>query len=561
MLLRSNGRVRFLRLTPRLQICIAALFGLAAVWIAGGTVFSLYGQQLVAERDSRLEQSRVAYEDLLDEIGIYQRKVAEVTGKLRQNQQDLFRQFAWADELEAKARAKTVANTAKSPNVAAITESRSVMRQHLTQLETDLRSMTGLDFLLKDSLNSIRSDLQEAAAERKKGYQARANLLGKLERYQVALRQSEETVAELRAGKQEIARALAEERENLQRIRAARSELAESLADARRSVAQKERENADLETLISETRQELALSHADYDRISSVRAELDVRLAATEGAMKAEVERSNQLEASMKSVVAHLARETGLTDEYNPAREPLDKRAAYLLDRLSMLHEARTGLIETLNERTTGSIEDAERIVGMTGLNVDTVVAGIEETETLGKGGPFIAALPDSVAGDGFAGKVTGLDDKLTRLGVLQIALRAIPLVAPVDAFRIGSGFGKRKDPISGKLAIHDGVDFSAPRDTPIYASAPGTVVSANWNGRYGRMVEIDHGFGIRSRYAHLQKILVKKGQRIGHREKIALLGSSGRSTGPHLHYEILYGNIAMDPMRFIKAGKYVFKE
>jgi murein DD-endopeptidase MepM/ murein hydrolase activator NlpD len=74
-------------------------------------------------------------------------------------------------------------------------------------------------------------------------------------------------------------------------------------------------------------------------------------------------------------------------------------------------------------------------------------------------------------------------------------------------------------------------------------------------------MIEIDHGFGIRSRYAHLRKILVKKGQRIGHREKVALLGTSGRSTGPHLHYEILYGNIAMDPMRFIKAGKYVFKE
>jgi hypothetical protein len=109
-----------------------------------------------------------------------------------------------------------------------------------------------------------------------------------------------------------------------------------------------------------------------------------------------------------------------------------------------MLHEARSGLIETLNERTTGSIENAERIVGMTGLNVDRVVAGVEERESLGKGGPFIAALPDSVAGDGFAGKVMGLDDKMTRLGMLQIALRAIPLVAPVDAYRIGSGFGKR---------------------------------------------------------------------------------------------------------------------
>lgn len=524
-------------------------------------MLSLYKQQLIAERDSRLVQSQVVYEDLLDEIVIYQRKVAEVTGKLRQNQEDLVRQFSWADELESKTLSEAAATATKTGQIAAITESRSVMRQHLSQLDTDLRSMTSLDSLLKDSLQSIRSDLQQAAAERKKGYQARAILVGRLERLQNALRQSGETVAELEADKQEIAQALAEERDKLRRARAARAEMAESLAVARGSIAQKERENADLETLVAETRQELALSRADYDRISAVRAELDVRLAATKGAMKAEMERGNRLEASMKDVVAHLARETGLTDEYNKAREPLAARAAYLLDRLSMLHEARLGLIDTLNERTAGSIENAERIVGMTGLNVDTIVAGVEETELLGKGGPFIAALPDSVAGDGFAGKVTGLDDKLNRLGMLQIALRAIPLVAPVDAFRIGSGFGKRKDPISGKLAIHDGIDFSAPANTPIYASAPGTVVFANWNGRYGRMVEIDHGFGIRSRYAHLRKIFVKKGQRIGHREKIALLGSSGRSTGPHLHYEILYGNIAMDPMRFIKAGKYVFKE
>ena len=94
-----------------------------------------------------------------------------------------------------------------------------------------------------------------------------------------------------------------------------------------------------------------------------------------------------------------------------------------------------------------------------------------------------------------------------------------------------------------------------------IYAPAPGTVRVAGWRAKYGRFIEIDHGSGVRTRYGHLHKILVKRGQQVAFRDKIGLLGNSGRSTGPHLHYETVFNGKAVDPMKFLKAGRYVFQE
>jgi murein DD-endopeptidase MepM/ murein hydrolase activator NlpD len=93
-----------------------------------------------------------------------------------------------------------------------------------------------------------------------------------------------------------------------------------------------------------------------------------------------------------------------------------------------------------------------------------------------------------------------------------------------------------------------------------VYATAPGKVVYAGWRGRFGRFVEIDHGNGIRTRYAHLRKIFVRKGDTVANRDKIALLGTSGRSTGPHVHYEVMFKGRAVDPRKFLQAGKHIFK-
>ena len=108
---------------------------------------------------------------------------------------------------------------------------------------------------------------------------------------------------------------------------------------------------------------------------------------------------------------------------------------------------------------------------------------------------------------------------------------------------------------------MHYGLDLAGWRKAPVYSTAPGTVVFSGRKGRYGKMVEIDHGNGILTRYGHLFKTHVRKGQKLGHRHKIGLLGSTGRSTGPHVHYEILFNGKQLDPLKFIKAGRHVFKE
>jgi len=138
--------------------------------------------------------------------------------------------------------------------------------------------------------------------------------------------------------------------------------------------------------------------------------------------------------------------------------------------------------------------------------------------------------------------------------------LRTLPLAAPVDRYQLNSTFGIRRDPFNGRLAMHEGIDLANARLSPVLATSPGIVVFAGWKGSYGRMVEIDHGLGVHTRYGHLARIDVKVGQAVDYRDQIGLLGSSGRSSGAHVHYEVRIDGRPLDPMNFLKAGRYVFK-
>ena len=132
--------------------------------------------------------------------------------------------------------------------------------------------------------------------------------------------------------------------------------------------------------------------------------------------------------------------------------------------------------------------------------------------------------------------------------------LAATPCIWPVDApdVWISSGFGYREDPISGKRAFHDGADIVGPVKSPVVATADGVVVSAEWDGGLGWVVEIDHGYGYRTRYGHNHKLLVKKGDKVRRGDVIALEGSTGRTTGPHVHYEIIYNGKNVNPYRYL---------
>lgn len=136
-----------------------------------------------------------------------------------------------------------------------------------------------------------------------------------------------------------------------------------------------------------------------------------------------------------------------------------------------------------------------------------------------------------------------------------QALLEGLPLLLPVeDEFLLSSQFGVRSDPMTHLPSMHEGIDFVAPAGTPIAATAAGQVLLAHYNGAYGNMVEVAHAEGFVTRYAHLQSILVKPGQTVRAGELLGLLGNTGRSTGPHLHYEVLYRGKPMHPVKAIQA-------
>ena len=140
--------------------------------------------------------------------------------------------------------------------------------------------------------------------------------------------------------------------------------------------------------------------------------------------------------------------------------------------------------------------------------------------------------------------------DRLTR------TLGAVPVRKPImGEIDLSSGFGVRSDPFLGRPALHSGLDFRSSTGDPVRATANGKVVTSGWQGGYGRMIEIDHGNGLATRYGHLSEINVKVGDLIKIGQVIGAVGSTGRSTGPHLHYETRIDGDPVDPQKFLRAG------
>ncbi len=236
------------------------------------------------------------------------------------------------------------------------------------------------------------------------------------------------------------------------------------------------------------------------------------------------------------------------------------RRINNLETRLGELQEAELESVQRLTDRAVAYIESMEKVVRLAGLTAERLLEADDGLPT-GQGGPFIEIEPDALPADRLKANLSTLDTHLQHSQALESVMRKLPLTAPLDSFSITSRFGKGRDPINRKWAAHYGVDLGSVFKSPLHVTAPGVVTYAGWSGKYGRLIEVDHGAGLKTRYGHLHKILVKKGQQLKFRDKIGLLGSTGRSTGAHVHYEILFKGKAKNPMKFIKAGRYVFQE
>jgi murein DD-endopeptidase MepM/ murein hydrolase activator NlpD len=172
-------------------------------------------------------------------------------------------------------------------------------------------------------------------------------------------------------------------------------------------------------------------------------------------------------------------------------------------------------------------------------------------------GGPYVA-IDENADPETFRTNVDLISSEVERFATVRRLAMQLPLTRPIPNSPITSGFGARMDPFLGRPAMHTGIDFRAASGSLARTTSGGTVISAGYNGGYGNMVEVDHGNGISTRYGHLSRIDVTVGQVVAKGAVIGETGSTGRSTGPHLHYEVRVDGAAVNPMTFIKAGSEI---
>jgi murein DD-endopeptidase MepM/ murein hydrolase activator NlpD len=225
-------------------------------------------------------------------------------------------------------------------------------------------------------------------------------------------------------------------------------------------------------------------------------------------------------------------------------------------------------MLRLFNQMEDMAAERAERARGV--LTLTQVSAErIGALSQAGMGGPLVSigALTSSAGSAGirdanFTARLGQARARIVEMKHYEGLVRNLPLGKPVSVpYRYTSGYGVRLDPFTRRPAAHWGLDMAAYRGAPIVTTGPGRVVHAGTRGAYGLLVEVDHGHGFSTRYAHLRSITVKAGETVRSGDLIGRMGSTGRSTGDHLHYEVWYNQKPYDPMRFLKAGRHVHQE
>lgn len=254
---------------------------------------------------------------------------------------------------------------------------------------------------------------------------------------------------------------------------------------------------------------------------------------------------SDELEATAASLDAAEAEATEARDEA--------RRLAVERDSIVARNDA---ILAQLEDAMTLSTEPLDKVFRSVGVNPDDLLSTVRRGYS-GTGGPLVPASVSSHGDSAISeaeARATKVLISLDEVNTYRIAMAKVPLAMPLrSAFRYSSGFGSRW----GRR--HEGIDMALPVGSPVYATADGVVIYAGWQRGYGNVVRIQHELGIETRYGHLSAIHVTQGQSVSRGTRIADSGNTGRSTGPHLHYEVRVNGAAVDPMKFIKAAQNVF--
>ncbi len=325
---------------------------------------------------------------------------------------------------------------------------------------------------------------------------------------------------------------------------------------------------ASTESLNQAVRDKLDGQRADLLSIAEARdlANTEIRrLTSTVAALNSDLSEAHNTNSSLRRRLAATSDSLTETHQHQVVAERrgmhLAMNVVTLERRLEQVRATQLELLRGIREKAKRNIRALESTLSQTGIPLEKLMASSMPHQA-GIGGPLVTMdnQDEALSDDTFEGVVGNLELELRQWEGMQNLMANLPLTRPTKAGYVSSHFGKRRDPITGRRAVHKGVDIAAPTWTPIFATAGGTVTFAGTKPAYGKLIEIDHGYGFVTRYAHLKSILVKTGQQVTFHEKIAKMGSTGRSTGSHVHYEVLYEGNQVDPVNFFEAGRYVFK-
>lgn len=280
-----------------------------------------------------------------------------------------------------------------------------------------------------------------------------------------------------------------------------------------------------------------------------------IRLTDGEDAGATDTDRSNEVSVALDILSGELRSAAAERSEALQEAEQARSAAADLETQRDQIIARNDEILTRLEDAVTVSVKPLDEVFRSVGMNPEDVLRTIRQGYA-GQGGP-LTPLSYSTRGDAALTqgetKANQIIVTLDQMNTYRIAIEKLPLAMPVkSAFRYTSGFGRRW----GRM--HEGVDMAGPVGTPIYATGDGVVIFAGRQSGYGNLIKIQHELGVETRFGHLSRIGVKKGQRVSQGERIGDMGNTGRSTGPHVHYEVRMKGRAVDPMSFIKAASNV---
>ena len=279
---------------------------------------------------------------------------------------------------------------------------------------------------------------------------------------------------------------------------------------------------------------QFAAAHGSSD--SEVQMQM---LLATLDRSMSELEKVRQMHAAERNELA------ALRHQVEVKKEIWNRTLNRFAKSLELASEGIEGIFRQLNLSPEDMSKEAQRLYsGIGGVDL---------------GFHFHAHLNESALSEYEKQQIQGFTDSLDQINLYRLAYLSLPIGHPVRGRnRFTSGFGPRNHPVTGRRHLHQGADFAAPTGTDVVATGDGTVVFTGTSGGYGKTVRIRHIAGFESQYSHLSRILVEKGQRVARGDHIGDIGSTGQSTGPHLHYEVVVRNRPVDPLKYIRARNNV---